>query len=123
MKKNLISTTLLCLAIVTISKAQFKVNREWQENSGSPLINPLTNITAINWTKSVTDGSGNIYTVGHSNVSGEGENIYLSKYNAGGTLVFDTTYNSSGTNNDYGTAIQLDGSGNIIKHRQNRNHK
>jgi hypothetical protein len=114
MKKNLIYGILLLCACLSNGKGQVLVNRVFQESSGTPSINPLMSITGIGWTASITDGSGNIYTVGHTTVSGAGENLYISKRNSTGTLLFEKNKNTVGTNNDYATAVAINSNGNII---------
>lgn len=53
----------------------------------------------------MTNAYGEIVTVGHTFVSGQGENVYLMKTDADGNMIFQTNWNSSGAYNDYGTNL------------------
>lgn len=56
----------------------------------------------------VTDLSGNVYVVGYETVSGQGRNIWLSKYDAGGSLVWTRTYNGPASADDMGYGVAYD---------------
>lgn len=113
MKKNLLNFILLFVLSALTIQSQTNVNREWQENSGTPVINPFVNPAGLDWYSSITNSLGQIITTGHTNVSGQGENLYLKKLSATGAVIFTVTFNSSGTNNDYGIALTQDASNNI----------
>lgn len=113
MKKNLLNFILLYVLSALTIQSQTNVNREWQENSGTPVINPFVNPAGLDWYSSITNSLGQIITTGHTNVSGQGENLYLKKLSATGAVIFTVTFNSSGTNNDYGIALTQDASNNI----------
>ena len=67
----------------------------------------------IDWSAATTDGSGNIYVTTNTLVDGEKANILTTKYNSSGVVQWEVSYNSTGDDNDYGTAICVDGSGNV----------
>ncbi|MBN1383524.1 MAG: SBBP repeat-containing protein [Elusimicrobia bacterium] len=59
------------------------------------------------------DINGNAYVTGYENTAGEGPNIWIRKYDTSGLTQWTTTYNSGGTNSDFGRGITVDGSGNV----------
>lgn len=110
-KSNLFYTSLFICTSAVLS-AQYHVNQEYRTAGGSPGITTFTNPTGIGWTESITDGSGNIITTGHTNVSGQGENMYIKKVTGTGSISFQTNINTSGTNNEYGIGLTKDASNN-----------
>lgn len=99
-----LKTVLLAVLLTGLLNAQVLVNREWKATSGSPVFNPILNAFGVQWSNSIKVGSG-LVTVGHTNVSGQGENIFLTKYDNAGVVVFQVNYNTGATHNDYGTAV------------------
>ncbi|MDO8998424.1 MAG: S8 family serine peptidase [Bacteroidota bacterium] len=81
---------------------QVHVNREWRDFTGNPVFNPILNPFGLEWTKSIPSASAGLITVGHTQVTGQGENILVTKYNDGGSILWQSNYNTSGTQNDYG---------------------
>jgi Beta-propeller repeat len=61
--------------------------------------------TEINFTGS------DLYVIGKCNISGEGSNIILLKYNTLGDTSWTRTYNGSANGNDEGTGMTIDASG------------
>jgi len=59
------------------------------------------------------DGSGNVYVTGYETVTGESGNIWVRKYNSDGDEIWTRTHNGSANSQDGGTAIAVDGSGNV----------
>ncbi|MEK0369501.1 MAG: SBBP repeat-containing protein, partial [Nitrosopumilus sp.] len=61
------------------------------------------------------DGNGNVYVTGCENRTdlGEGNNIWVRKYNTDGLIQWTTTYNSPNDSSDYGYGIAVDGNGNV----------
>jgi len=61
------------------------------------------------------DRNGNVYVIGSVQVSGEGDNIWVSKCDAGGYVVWTRTYDGTGSlfDSDRGQGIAVDGSGNV----------
>jgi len=103
-KLNLI----FCLSIVLLSsqvKSQIFVNRVYQEVSGNPVFNPVLNPFGINWSKSITNANNELITIGHTTVSGQGENLFLEKRNSTGGVIFSVNKNTTGSNNDYGVSL------------------
>ncbi len=103
---------------VTISTNNYKLATLTYAQSNGSLT--ATNISTVTTTSSVTavtdltsDGSGNIYIVGSSFVSGQGYNYYVQKLNS--TLVSAWTYTYNGASNldDVTRAVQADASGNV----------
>lgn len=103
---------------VTISTNNYKLATLTYAQSNGSLT--ATNISTVTTTSSVTavtdltsDGSGNIYIVGSSFVSGQGYNYYVQKLNS--TLVSAWTYTYNGASNldDVTRAVQVDASGNV----------
>ncbi|MDP1801482.1 MAG: S8/S53 family peptidase [Bacteroidota bacterium] len=99
--KKLFSTFILC-SFVFIANAQVHVNREWRDYTGNPVFNPILNPFGLEWTKTIPCDAGGIITVGHTQVSGQGENILLTKYDDYGAISWQVDYNSGSTFNDYG---------------------
>src|SRR5215207_8212315 len=112
MLKQVIAYLLLISSLDAWSQEVF-VNRDFQSASGSPVFNPILNPFGIQWSKSITNGAGELITVGHSNVAGQGENIFLEKRDGIGNVIFQVSYNTASSNNDYGIDLTEDGSGNI----------
>jgi hypothetical protein len=77
----------------------------WERTTGLP--------DTIDWSASCRDGSQNTYITGNTYEIGEKANIITTKYNASGDEVWQVEYNSSSNDNDYGIAIEVDGSGNV----------
>lgn len=96
-----------------INAQQIYVNREWRTNYGDPVFNPLLSPYGGDWTKSIVTSTNDIVTVGHTAVSGQGENLLVSRYSQDGSLIWQTDYNSSSIFNDYGIDVIEDASGNI----------
>lgn len=76
----------------------------WEHSTGQP--------DTIDWSATVKDGTYT-YVTGNTYESGEKANILTTKYNSSGGVVWEVTYNSSSNDNDYGTAIEVDASGNV----------
>ncbi len=81
---------------------QIFINLENQVASGHPVVNPILSPFGVQWGQSVTSLSGDLITVGHTHVPGQGEDLYLVKRDPGGNLIFETSFNSNGSNDDYG---------------------
>lgn len=79
----------------------------WEQTFGN--LGPITFHHGVDIT---VDGSGNVYVVGATEHSTEGYNALVVKYNSSGVKQWDYSYNSTGTNDDYATAIDVDASGN-----------
>lgn len=105
MKIQKLICCLLITAAMSVTAQQTYVNREYQDTTGSPTFNPILNPFGIRWSKTINSSGGGIITVGHTAASGQGENIYLIKLDNLGNVVFQVSYNTSGTNNDYGTDV------------------
>ncbi|MFM8432533.1 MAG: SBBP repeat-containing protein, partial [Bacteroidota bacterium] len=60
------------------------------------------------------DFFGNIYVAGTTDNGNNQDDIYLIKYDANGTLLWDTTWNSPSYLDDEAVEMMLDGSGNIL---------
>jgi subtilisin family serine protease len=106
--KKLFSTFLFLSWAFILNAQEVHVNREWKNYTGNPVFNPILNPFGLEWTKTIPCSAGGIITVGHTNVSGQGENILISKYDGSGTLVWQDDYNSGSTYNDYGIGIVED---------------
>jgi hypothetical protein len=112
-------TKCLCaLAIALLSTKVFSqetfVNRIFEDDFGNPVFNPVLNQFGIQWSRSINCASGEIITVGHTFVTGEGENIYLVKRDPDGTVIWQTDEDVSGnTNNDYGINLFESAGGDI----------
>lgn len=96
-----------------LNAQQIHVNREWRDTIGQPVFNPTLTPYGSDWTKSIVTLSTEIVTVGHTAVSGQGENILISKRSEDGVLIWQANYNSGSTFNDYGIDVIEDASGYI----------
>ena len=104
--KNLTIISIIVLAITTFTmQAQTHINREWETFNGNPL--------GLQWTSSITNASNQLISVGNTAISGQGANILTTKFNSDGTILWQTAFNTSGSNNDYGIALIEDNTGNI----------
>ncbi|MFH1368656.1 MAG: FG-GAP-like repeat-containing protein [Elusimicrobiota bacterium] len=61
----------------------------------------------------IIDSYGDVYVTGFTEQFGT-KDVVLRKYNASGTLLWGTTYNSPANLSDQGTGIALDNNGNIV---------
>lgn len=104
MRKILFASVLAVLCFY--SKAQqVHVNREWRDYTGNPVFNPILNPFGLEWTKSIPSATAGLITVGHTQVSGQGENILITKYDDGGSILWQDDYNFGGTRNEYGIDV------------------
>lgn len=62
----------------------------------------------------ITDVLGNTYVAGFTDAGNKQDDIVLLKYDANGTLLWDTTWNSSAYLDDYPTGLALDGNANVL---------
>lgn len=90
------------------------VNRSFQNTSGSPVFNPILNNFGIQWSKSITTSARHLLTVGHTYVSGQGENVFLIEYDTDGNILFQKDQNTFSTNNDYGIGVYEAANGDIL---------
>jgi len=92
-----------CLLGQSLFSQQIYVNREWRYEVGDPVFNPLLAPYGADWSKSIVSPSDNaLITVGHTFVSGQGENILLTRFRDDGMILWQTDFNSGSTFNDYG---------------------
>ena len=103
-KKLLYSTLLTLISLIGLSQGAL-INRTFENSTGKPLFNPILSPFGIQWSNSIKDTSGSLITVGYSSVPGNGQDVLLVKHNTAGVVTFSTTYNSSGSNNDYGIGL------------------
>ena len=96
---------LVFIAFNSNVNSQVFVNRVYQDISANPVFNPVLNAFGVNWSKSITNTNNELITVGHTTVSGQGENLYLEKRGGGGNLIFSISKNTTSTNNDYGIDV------------------
>lgn len=78
----------------------------WVDTYGGTIGNDYGNAIAV-------DGSGNFYVIGSVQVTGEGLNIWVRKYNSGGSVAWTKTFNGSANRDDYGKGIGVDSGGNV----------
>ncbi|MBI3233068.1 MAG: hypothetical protein HYZ42_03345, partial [Bacteroidetes bacterium] len=114
MLKKILFSSLILYAANLFSQGAVYINKAWQDAAGSPVFNPILNPLGVQWSNSIIGNSGGIITVGHSTVVGQGENIYLTKYDLDGNVIFQVNQNTSGANNDYGVALVEDPNTNDI---------
>ncbi|UTW62780.1 S8 family serine peptidase [bacterium SCSIO 12741] len=74
---------LVCLFIASNLTAQTFFNREWQTHFGNPV--------SVDWSKSTTDGSGNLISIGTTFQLGSQYDILLIKYDSEGNVIWQRT--------------------------------
>lgn len=84
--------------------AQVIVNESWSSAFGSP--------SEVGWSSSEVGENGNIYTVGHEQ-AGNRIQFLLSSHDSDGNLLWASSLETSSLSVSFGTAIILDGQGNI----------
>lgn len=117
MKKLIRSALALLLTVSTshaFSQGAVYINQEWQDGLGAPTFNPILNPFGYQWSNSIMSPSGEIITVGHTNVSGQGENVYLVKHDPDGNIMFQVDFNTGSTRNDYGIGLCMASNGDIL---------
>lgn len=114
MKNKLINLGALflgCLVSVAALRAQTPtptVFEQWETQSGSQIDYQRTVVR----TKSL-GGATYYYTCGASINSSGNYDMYVSKMNASGSLLWSQVYNGAGNGNDYATDVQIDAVGNV----------
>ncbi len=68
----------------------------------------------IDWSASISDAFGNIFTTGHDELSGNEIDLILTKHNSKGELVWEETFSNGSNSKNYGIALSQDLLGNII---------
>jgi hypothetical protein len=105
MKKILLFLIVACLSTSMYSQAELKVFQDWMTTAGTQ------NFFYKNVTK--TDGSGNVYVAG-ATMNGAGNyDILLAKFNSSGVQQWIQQVNGTANSQDFATALQVDGSGNV----------
>ncbi len=81
------------------------VNRNYQENSGNPVIPTLFSPYGLPYSKSIRTSTGYFITAGHS-FAGSSEDAYVICRDADGNIIFEQVYDIVGANkNDYALDI------------------
>jgi uncharacterized delta-60 repeat protein len=88
-----------------LAHSQTLVNKEWVVTNANPV--------GFDWYGSAVDENKQLITVGNTLVPGQGANMLVQKFNTDGNVLWQQSYNSSGSNNDYGVAITTDASNNV----------
>lgn len=116
MIRKKVLTSIFIFSFVVFAKAQgpVYVNQDWQDVSGSPVFNPILNPFGFQWSNSIITSSGDIVKVGHTSTTGQGENIYLTRHDPEGNLLFQVDYNTSSNQNDYGIGLCEATNGDIL---------
>ncbi|MBX7049533.1 MAG: SBBP repeat-containing protein [Chitinophagales bacterium] len=99
--------SILLLGIVFFStnvKSQLHLDEEWVHTSGLP--------DTVDYSTGKVDGSGNIYVTTNTISATEKANILTTKYNSSGVVQWSVEKDNA-DENDYGSAIDIDGSGNV----------
>lgn len=104
LRKTLIISVLIILNIQNLV-AQLTPLQEWTNSTGTQ--------NYFMRSKTVTDGSGNVYVAG-ATVNGNGNyDILVSKFNSGGALQWSQQKDGLANFMDAATALYVDGSGNV----------
>ena len=98
--------TVLLTIVSTNLHSQSYINTIWSVQDGNP--------SSVNeWSKSVI-ANNEIITVGNIQNVTEGINIYLSKHNEGGALMWSVELNGLSFLDDYGTDVKVKSNGEIV---------
>lgn len=95
---------LICILVSSSAKSQLYLTEEWTQTTGIP--------DTIDYSASKVDGSGNIYVTTNTISATENANILTTKYNSSGVVQWEVEKDNA-DENDYGSAIEVDGSGNV----------
>lgn len=95
---------LIALTCNLNANGQLYLIEDWVQSTGIP--------DTIDYSASKVDGSGNIYVTTNTISVTEKANILTTKYNSSGVVQWEVE-NDNADENDYGTAIEVDGSGNV----------
>jgi len=106
MKHSIFLSIILLAATIFNLQAQTHINKERETINGNPL--------GLQWTSSITNSSNQLISVGNTSVAGQCPNILITKFERGGSIIWQSEFNTLGTNNDYGVALTEDNVGNII---------
>ncbi len=106
--------TIMVFSLNSYFAQEFSVNRIYQDVSGNPVFNPILNQFGIQWSQTIKGSGGYLITVGHTFVSGQGEDVFLRKTDPDGNVIFSTSWNSGGTQNDYGINVYENSTGDIF---------
>lgn len=113
-KKTIIGLLFIYVITGKTNAQGTSVNQSFEDASGSPVFNPILNNFGIQWSKSITTSSGNLITVSHTYVSGQGENVFLISYDVDGNIIFQTDQNTSSNYNDYAIGVYETANGDIL---------
>lgn len=114
MKQKLLLLVCLLLGIINSRAQGTYVNKNYQDSTGSPVFNPMLNPLGLQYSKSLALANGSVITVGYTTGSGGGQDILLVKKNDAGVVSFSVTYNTSGSNNDYGISVSTCTNGDFL---------
>lgn len=84
--------------------SQLHLDEEWVHTSGEP--------DTVDYSTAKVDGSGNVYVTTNTISATEKANILTTKYNSSGVVQWEVEKDNA-DENDYGSAIEVDGSGNV----------
>ena len=87
-------------------QAQVWVNKEWVQLTGLP--------DTLAWSASALELGGNVIVVGNTQVTPGDPDVLVTKYSSGGTLLWQQTFEGTGNGPDYGTAVAIAPSGDIV---------
>lgn len=102
MKKIICSSIVALLAITNIhlNAQQTMVNTKWTSVVGS--------VGQYDWSSTCLDTQKRLCTTGNKVETGQGTNISTIRYNADGTIAWESAWNGTTNGDDYGTAITCD---------------
>jgi hypothetical protein len=106
MKKVILTLLSTFLSIPFIMAQQTVVFEEWKTDAGSQ--------SFFFKSKTVTDGSGNVYITGATKNGSGDYDILTAKYNSSGVQQWIVQYNGAGNGDDGASALLVDGSGNVF---------
>lgn len=90
--------------LTSLSYSQIYLTEEWVHTTGIP--------DTVDYSASKIDGSGNIYVTTNTISATEKANILTTKYNSSGVVQWEVEKDNA-DENDYGSAVDVDGSGNV----------
>lgn len=90
----------------SLLQAQTLANKVWIANGGIPADN-------ISYQQSILDNNEQLIIVGNSYTTGQEENVWITKYDNEGTLIWQYEYNYFSNGKDYATNVAVDNNNDI----------
>ena len=112
--KKITFISIFLILLFNTPRAQILVNQTWVTTTASPDATnfPLSEWDEVNWSVSANDAFGNLIIVGNTLVTSGNTDVLIVKYDSGGNLLWENTYDGAGSY-DYGIGLTTDLLGNV----------